>query len=278
MLKYTLSSVLIGLAGLAAAAAPLGTAHATSAFDLPEGQVTKFRVDYAGSLFILPIGELTVNGNLSRHGYSMRTDMRSSGFGKLSKGGDTMSTSLGFYNANGIRPHNHVIQKDNKKNRRVEIKYDAQGNPSTSIVPAFGSMGVPPATEQERREGVDAMSAILKLMMTGHSYGEAPCTGVLPVFDGKQRYDLRLEPAGAKTIRQKSYSGETVRCHIYMETVSGYDPEDLLTEEEASTPIEVYLANFEQAGLWVPVRFDYRISGIKVNIRATNIQVIAPQA
>jgi len=47
-----------------------------------------------------------------------------------------------------------------------------------------------------------------------------------------------------------------------------------LTEEEASTPLVIYLADYKDAKMWVPVRFDYRVSGIKVNIKATDINIV----
>ncbi|WP_017932428.1 DUF3108 domain-containing protein [Robiginitomaculum antarcticum] len=235
--------------------------------------ITTFTVDYRGSLFIFPLGDLRVTGYKTDAAYAMRADMKAAGLGKIAKDGDLWSTAEGYYSPNGVRSTHHVIQKLNEKGRRVEIKYDAAGNPVTAIEPRFGSMGVPPATDQERREAVDALSAIMQFMTIGHKYGTQPCTGSIPVFDGKQRYNLNLKPAGNKTISQSSYRGETVRCNLFMENVSGYDPEDLLTAEEANTPLVIYLANYENAGMWVPVRFDYRVSGIKVNITATDINI-----
>lgn len=234
---------------------------------------TRFRVAYKGSLFLVPLGKLTVAGNVNSVGYAMRADMDTAGLGRIAKEQGLWSTSSGYYSAQGMRPIEHIIQKLNKKARRVTLKYDADNNPTATINPRFGSMGVPPASAQERREAVDAMSGIMQMMMTGHVFGDRACAGTIKVFDGKQRYNLRLEAAGNKSIRQKSYKGETVRCNVYMQTVSGYDPEDLLSAEEAATPLQVYLANYQEAGLYIPVRFDYKVSGIKVNIKATSIDI-----
>lgn len=234
---------------------------------------TRFSVSYSGSLFILPIGELAVTGSVTSRGYSMRSDMKTTGFGKLTKSGGIWSTSIGFYDDTKMRPSQHVIQRLNEKGRRTTIYYDNAGNPKVTIKPSYGSMGQPPATDEERRGALDAQSAIMKLMMIGHKFGDKPCTGSLPVFDGKQRYNLRLEYKGIQTLRQSSYRGEAVRCNVYLEAVSGYDPEDVPTKEEGAAPLEIYMVNFEEAGLYLPVRFDYRISGVKVNIRATDIKV-----
>jgi len=231
----------------------------------------KFAFDYTGSLFIFPLGTLSFRGEKNGYGYSVRTDMQSAGLGKLSKDGGLWSTSTGYYDANGVRPSRHEIQKLNEKARNVTMTYDAAGNPTAVIEPRFGSMGQPPATDAERAEAVDAISGIMEMMMTGHEFGDKPCTGTIKIFDGKQRYNLNMRQDGTARISQSSYRGDTVRCEVLMENISGYDPEDRLTAEEAATPLVVYLANFEDAGLWVPVRFDYRVSGIRVNIKATNI-------
>ena len=233
----------------------------------------KFQFDYTGSLFFIPLGTLSFRGEKNGYGYSVRTDMQTAGLGKLSKDGGLWSTSTGYYDGSGVKPSRHEIQKLNKKARNVTMTYAASGAPTASIEPRFGSMGQPPATKAERAEAVDAISGIMQMMMTGHEFGSTPCEGTIKIFDGKQRYNLNMKKVGTTKINQSSYRGKTVRCEVLMENVSGYDPEDRLTAEEAATPLIVYLANYEDAGLWVPVRFDYRVSGIRVNIKATNIRL-----
>ena len=272
----TMKRAFTGAALLCLVAAPSAISADVSESDVgavaSAPQSTKFRVDYTGSLFVFPLGQLTVAGEINDYGYSVRADMQSAGLGKLSKDGGMWSTSLGYYDQSGMKPTEHIIKKLDKKGRIVKITYP-DGKPVTSIQPRFGSMGQPPASEAERAEAVDVLSGIVQMMMMGHEYGSAPCEGTLKMFDGKQRYDLNLKSVGEADIRQSSYTGRTVRCHMFMENISGYDTEDLLTQEEAATPLDVYMANFEEAGLWIPVRFDYKVSGIKVNIKATHIDI-----
>ncbi len=239
----------------------------------PLAAPTRFSLTYTGSLFFLPIGVLDVTGNITSRGYSMRADMKTRGVAKLTKSGGLWATSIGFYDDKSLQPSQHVIQKLDKRSRRTEISYDEAGNPDATHAPAYGSLGEPPATADEQRGALDVMSAITQLMMSGHKLGDEPCSGHLPVFDGKRRYNLRLEDKGMETLRQSSYRGEALHCNVYMDAISGYDLDDIPTDEEASAPLEVYLVNFEDEGLYVPVRFDYRISGVKVNIRATKMEV-----
>ncbi len=264
ILKAVIGGALLTAATVTGASADKTAAPVSSDF-------VKFQLDYTGSLFFFTMGTLSFRGEKNAYGYSVRADMESAGLGKLSKDGGLWSTTTGYYDAAGVHPKRHEIQKLNSKARNVTMEYDASGLPTSTIKPRFGSMGVPPATDAERREAVDAISGIMQMMMTGHAFGDEPCQGTIKIFDGKQRYNLNMRKVGNNYIRQSSYSGETTRCNVMMENVSGYDPEDRLTAEEAATPLTVYLANFEGAGFWVPVRFDYRVSGIRVNIKATNI-------
>lgn len=251
-------------------------AGAQSASNMPSAAqqtetLTEFQVDYTGSLFIFPLGKLKMTGQSGPTSYSMRADMETAGLGKLAKSQGLWSTTEGVFTEKGPRPRKHIVQNLNEKARRVEIDYSS-GSPVATIEPRFGSMGVPPASAAERKKSVDALSAVMTVMNTTR-YKKAPCTGVVPVFDGKQHYNIKLEQAGRTNISQSSYSGDTLRCHMYLENVSGYDPEDRLTAEEAATPLVLYMAHYQDAGFWIPVRFDYRVSGIKVNIRATNIDI-----
>ena len=255
------------IAGLSVAGASAQQAETPA----PKADSVKFQFDYTGSLFIFPLGKLSFKGEKNAYSYAVRADMETAGLGKLSKDGGLWSTTTAYYGPDGVRPIRHEIQKLNDKARNVTMEYGPDGSPTAIIEPRFGSMGTPPASPAERAEAVDAISGIMQLMMTGHAIGDKPCEGTIKVFDGKQRYNLNMSKAGDSTIRQSSYTGRTVRCEVLMENVSGYDSEDLLTAEEAATPLIVYLADFEKEGLWVPVRFDYRVSGIRVNIKATNI-------
>lgn len=264
------------LAGIGLYAAPFSQANdiAAPVLSQPDGQTTSLRIDYTGSISVLPIGKLTYSAQLGHDAYSIEAEMKTAGIAKLLKSNGLTSTTKGTYASNVMLPSEHIIQKNDKKNRRTEIKYDASGAPvDVSIVPPRGSMGEPPATAQEKAEATDTLSGVLKLMMTGYGFGDQPCTGIIPMFDGKQRYNLRMESQGMTEVKTKVYSGEALRCHVYLEHVSGYDLDDALSEEERTTPLEATLVDHDKQGLWVPIRFEYRIGGIKLKIKAKKLSV-----
>ena len=117
------------------------------------------------------------------------------------------------------------------------------------------------------------MSAILNMMMTGHKLEGEFCNGSVRVFDSKQHYNLRMERSGTKTIKYDGDKYEAMRCLVYYEPINGFDPEDLPNTEEGGTPVKVYFINDEELGLYIPLRFTYKISGFKAVIKLKDMQI-----
>ena len=151
--------------------------------------------------------------------------------------------------------------------------YYGKDKVKATYVPRLGSFGKPPATQEQIMASDDTLSAILNMMLQGHRTSEEPCSGTIPVFDSKQHYNLRLERDGTRKIKQRGYKGMTIRCKAYYIPVAGFDPEDLPSKEEQETPLKIYLAHFEDDGLYIPVKITYKISGFKAVIKARDITI-----
>jgi hypothetical protein len=100
------------------------------------------------------------------------------------------------------------------------------------------------------------------------------CSGVVPVFDSKQRYNLRLADRGVERDKIGDYRGMVRRCDIYYEPVSGFDPEDLPDADEQSTPIKVWMGDI--GGYDIPLKFSYKISGFKAVIKVDELAMRLP--
>ncbi len=239
---------------------------------LPASADVQVRVKLKGYVLGIKMIRADYQAGFSDTEYTTLARLKTSGLAALLKKFKISASTTGKIVGNDLRPIQHIQQNHDKKNRRVEMNYGPNAV-DISIIPRLGSQGKPPATPKQRFESDDAMTALLNIMMRGYKTADSPCTGLVPVFDSKQHYNLRLEPAGTKRIKQRGYKGDTIKCLVYYEPVSGFDPEDLPSEEEASTPINMYLAHFEQAGLYIPVRMTYKISGFKAVIKAREISI-----
>ena len=233
---------------------------------------TKINARLKGYVFGLRVIKVNVAGSLTDDAYAIRADLYTSGVGAFLKKFQIWATTTGRIQGDRLYPIQHIQQNTDKKNRRVEMNYGADIL-DISIVPPLGSQGKPPATTKQRFESDDTLSAVLDMAMRGFKFTEEPCTGTVPVFDSKQHFLLRLERAGTRRIKQRGFKGDTIKCKVYYVPVSGFDPEDLPSEEEASTPVIAYLTKNEDVGLYIPVRMTYKISFFKavVKLRELNI-------
>lgn len=235
-------------------------------------EVTEVEVFLKGYVFGLRIAKVKYKTGFTDNEYYSLASLKTSGLGAFLKKWAIWSISTGRFNGMDILPATHIQQNLNKKNRRVEMSYGAD-KVDISIVPPLGSQGVPPASPKERFESDDTLSVLLKLTMGGFKTSEKVCDGTVPVFDSKQHYNLRMERDGEKYIKQKGFKGDTIRCKIYYEAVSGYDPEDLPSDEEAATPVTVYLSRNDDAGIYIPVKMVYKISGFSAVIKTRDIKI-----
>lgn len=158
--------------------------------------------------------------------------------------------------------------------RRVRI--DFRGPVATTWVePPFGSLGVPPASEDHRRNVIDPISSLFLLSEVMNSPGGDICSGTIPVFDGKARYDLQLQSAGSRNVRTRAWRGEVLVCHVWYHPVAGYDPEDYPSEAELRHPLTLWLAPFEDGAFYLPVRLHTRAGFGGVTIEAQTIEIRA---
>ncbi len=176
-----------------------------------------------------------------------------------------------------LRPMRHVQQNLDKKSRRVEMDYDTGTQTvSVDINPPLGSQGIPPASEDERYKAYDTITAIMAMMLQPRDTEGPLCAGRVPVFDSKQHYNLRMVRAGTKSLKYENDKYKSVKCKVYYEPVSGFDPEDLPDADEKNTPVMVYFTAQPIHGLHVPMRFTYKVSGIKVVIKVTDLKISPP--
>ena len=239
----------------------------------PDADTTQIRMKLKGYVFGFRVIRSDLITQFDDTDYVAYTDAKSSGLAALLKKMEIWAVTRGTYDDSGLRPDWHVQQNTDKKNRRVEMNYDHNAAVvDVAIVPPLGSQGVPPATPQDRYASNDTISGILHLMMMGTKIDGELCTGRVPFFDSKQHYNLRLERVGTKRVKFDCDKEETIHCRAYYEPIAGYDPEDLPSEEEAATPINVYFKYYEEAGVHVPVRFTYKISGFKATVKVDDIE------
>jgi len=249
----------------------------TYVLDAPSSEATQFKFELKGYVFGLRMIRANYAGWYDQTRYSLYSDIKTSGLGALLKKLEIWAVTKGRHDSQGLHPEFHVQQNQDKKNRRVEMNYaNAQRAIDVAIVPPLGSQGVPPASPAERYAADDTLSAILNMMMRGWGDKGDVCDGTVKVFDSKQHYGLRMEPAGTRRLKFDGEKFEALGCHVYYEPISGFDPEDLQEDEESTTPVKVYFQHRPELGLYIPIRFTYKISAIKAVIKVDEAFIVLP--
>jgi len=152
------------------------------------------------------------------------------------------------------------------KDRSVFLEYDGRGGFLTRRV-------VPDPHEDQRddvpaeltRDTLDIISAVLAGLRTVDRTGS--CSGRVPVFDGRRRFDLLYSDDGHERIDPHEIlgydGGDAVRCAIRVEPIAGYwrkNQKKFFTHKvngkDEVVPIEVEVARVGSAGIEVPVRVE----------------------
>jgi len=215
-----------------------------------------YSIRFAG----IKLGEFEVWSNINNESYSLR------GKGKLKfitgrlfeiKGG---TTSAGAVTENGPKPASFAFNFKTKK-RRGELAMMFENDSVAYVMakpPFSNSSKIIPVTEAHVKGVLDPLSAIFFTAKTSNRNEDGSvCPGRIPVFDGKQRFDLVL--THKKTIqvkkkrRKKGYKGPAVVCRIKYVPIAGYKPDNSGVQFMATTEdIEVWLIEVPKSGMFVP--------------------------
>jgi hypothetical protein len=114
-----------------------------------------------------------------------------------------------------------------------------------------------PITEAHRRGVYDPMTgSMLRVPGTGELLTPDACRTGAAVFDGRMRYDLRLDFKRMETVRaEKGYQGPAIVCSIYFTPVAGYIPDrPVIKYLAAQRNIEIAFVPVAGTRILVPFR------------------------
>jgi hypothetical protein len=114
-----------------------------------------------------------------------------------------------------------------------------------------------PVTDAQRRGVFDPMTgSMLRVPGTGDPLSPDACRTGASIFDGRMRYDLKLDYKRMETVRaEKGYQGPVVVCAVYFSPIAGYIPDRAVIKYlTAQRNIEVAFAPVAGTRILVPFR------------------------
>ena len=240
-----LAGVLLFSGGLA------GNAGAAETFPAEGRLVATYDVAFAG----FSLGELQLDARFEGPSYKMKGEGKFSLFlVKTYKSGGT-AASTGRLQNQGPEAASFTVNyesDDKKEERRISFKGGDVKDFSINPPKKPGKKRVP-VTAQQLRDVLDPLSAAFLHMQTGASV----CDDTMPVFDGRLRYDLVLQPKRTDDLPSEAprgLAGPVQVCAVKFVPVSGHKPDNPAIQYLSKTDrIEARLVLLPKTPLYVPL-------------------------
>jgi len=173
-----------------------------------------------------------------------------------------VTASAGRVTSEGPEPAMYALSYSDgaRTGERLRMTFGDGGVRQVSIVPNRrpGPRTIPVTPEQ--LEGVlDPMSGAFLVAKSSNPNGDLKvCYQTVPVFDGRQRFNLVLTPKKAVTVKKNgpaSYAGPAVICRVKFIPIAGYQPDNpAIKLMSRSNEIEVWLIPVWRTQMYVPYR------------------------
>jgi len=114
-----------------------------------------------------------------------------------------------------------------------------------------------PITEAHRRGVYDPMTgSMLRVAGSGDPVSPEACHTGAPIFDGRMRYELKLDFKRMETVKaEQGYEGPVVVCAIYFSPIAGYIPDrPVIKYLAAQRNMEIAFAPILGTRILVPFR------------------------
>ncbi|WP_206340785.1 DUF3108 domain-containing protein [Marinicauda algicola] len=236
---------------------------------VPAHGTLEIEARYAATVWAIPVGRVDLTAELGADAYAARSVSEAAGLAALFTDVRIESEVEGEIAGGRAKPARYAHDEyTGRKHRRIDMSFE--GGVARSVAsPDFSNWGEPPASETDRAGAIDPMTAVLLLSQS--MTGRQECSGRLPVFDGRLRYDLDLRPRGREQIRTRAWQGEAIVCDAFYEPISGYTDEQRPDPGDLRHPLTLWLAPME-GGHHLPVRVQTRAGfGVHIELRSLDI-------
>src|SRR4249920_2393214 len=201
---------------------------------------------YTISFARIPVGEITATVVFGDSEYAISARARAGGVMKaLSVDGEGSFTTRGTITDGHPVPTNFTSKiVSNTGTSDVTMVLDEDSVRELAATPPPGQDRVP-VTAANRRSIVDPLTAVLfSTAAAGETLSQDACRRTLPIFDGHQRYDLKLAfKRMDKVTAEKGYAGPVVVCSVSYQPIAGHASIPLVKYLSEGREMEMALAN-----------------------------------
>ena len=225
----------------------------------PAAAQGRLEARYEVSLAGIPIGKGAWVIDIGDDQYSAAASGGTSGLMKTFAGGSGSGASQGRVVNGAFVPASYSATTNSSKKSETIRMTLAGGNVKESAIDPVPGVDPDriPITDAHRHGVFDPMTgSLLRVPGTADPVSPEACHATTAIFDGRMRYDLKLDFKRMATVKaEKGYQGPVVVCAIYFSPVAGYIPDRAAIKYlAAQRNMEVWLAPIAGTRVLVPFK------------------------
>jgi Protein of unknown function (DUF3108) len=243
----------------ACAAAVAATVLLTLAVARPAQAQGRLDARYEASLAGIPVGKGAWTIEIAEDQYNAAASGGTSGLLKAFAGGSGTGASQGKVVGGVLVPSSYSATTiSSKKSETIHMALVGGAVKEFSIdpEPPVDPERIP-VTDAHRRGVLDPMTgSLLRVPGAADLMSPDSCRTGTAIFDGRMRYDLKLDFKRMDTVKaEKGYRGPVVVCAIYFAPIAGYIPDRAAIKYlAAQRNIEVWFAPIAGTRVLVPFK------------------------
>lgn len=221
---------------IVAAALSLAISHTAHA-----EESVRLKAKYVVSLSGLKIGELRLTGKAGKAAYDLVGTGKISGLPQLFTTFKGKAASKGAIAGSRAHPSTHSISYNTvKKDYSTRMAFSNGVVTGLDLVPPYKAKRSRVPIKAAHKAGViDPVSAIMLPVEHGQTLlGPEACNRTVNIFDGRERFDMRLVYKGLGTVKAKTkggYAGGVVICQVNYTPIAGHRRDDTLVKKWSRT-------------------------------------------
>ena len=246
----------------AALALPLAVAGAQA-----DAAETALKAEYLITISGLTVGKALVDGRFTDSGYAASISGSTYGLSRFVSNATAVLAGNGRIRGTDVIPASYNLDTD-EKGFKTHVEMEMRAGTIVDLTAAPNLVPAPdrvPLTRGHTRDVLDPIGAfVVALNQTGPGIGPAACNRTVKVFDGWQRYDVKLTFKQSKHVvgGPGAYSGEVFVCKARYVPVAGHRSSRESVQYMADNKrLEVQLVPIAGTRLLVPYRI---VIGTKV--------------
>lgn len=198
---------------------------------------------YAGGV---TLGKVDLNATIRGDQYHAVSNLQTGGVVNAFWQSQIQATSTGTVGSKSFRPtlYDSFYTGRSDKKQEVSLTYDGNGPVRLYADPPYSTTGYE-VTPDQQKATFDPLSAITYLVSGVGVESDNPCAVVLPVFDGRRRYNVEITKIKDTNVSMDNglYKGHALLCQIKYKQLAGFKPR--VIKEGANFPtINAWVATF----------------------------------